>query len=166
MNKKNFTKLLILIISVLLLTACVDSQTTQVDPTNEVVTKKATDTVANTETPTNTPAPTLSVEITNFNDNLQIIERNPNPGGAHHFFLPTFKFVFNQDMDREATASAWSMTDQNDLPIEGKIKWIGEAYLHLYPLIFYYHLTQHTMQNSHQMPSLPNGRLFARPAFI
>ena len=125
MNKKNFTKLLILIISVLLLTACVDSQTTQVDPTNEVVTKKATDTVANTETPTNTPAPTLSVEITNFNDNLQIIERNPNPG-ERITLSPTFKFVFNQDMDREATASAWSMTDQNDLPIEGKIKWIGK----------------------------------------
>ena len=58
MNKKNFTKLLILIISVLLLTACVDSQTTQVDPTNEVVTEKATDTVANTETSAQEPANT------------------------------------------------------------------------------------------------------------
>ena len=121
MNRKKLILTLVILISILALSACAVSQTT----TNSQTTQNTTQEKKSTETATELPptsVPTLSVEVGQLNQNIQIIETSPIEG-ERLGLSSSIKLVFNQNMDQSTFPDVWTFTDANQDLIDGEISW-------------------------------------------
>ncbi len=123
---QNFLLILILIVSV----GCKEQKTTLTPTTSPPPQAPAFSTPTPTSLPANTAVPSLITDAVNLPPKIV----GQSPAASEELLLDgLFEVYFDQPMDRQATAVAWQVVDDQENPVVGQVSWPQPRILRFQP---------------------------------